>query len=526
MNELRWTRWLYFRLLGVTALIATGSFWAQAKGLIGEAGIWPAAGTVRELLASGVGFWDAPTLLRLSPTDAMLNALLAACALGSVAIAVGLFTPVALVVTWASWLSVVIVGGPFLQFQWDIFLLEALACSLPWAFGDVAWKPRSTAASWARWPLVILAVKVTFESGLVKLLSGDTSWRDLTALDFHFWTQPLVTWTSYLFAALPMAVKQAMCAVMFVLELPAPLFAFVPRFGKRIAGLSIIVLQAALGVAGNYSYYNLLALVVAVPLLDDGVVPARVSAWAPDWLRRWGAASRGNIAPGAGTGLEAGTGTAAGGDAPSARTGARRWGRRAAATAVVLYGVLSAVAFVERWTRLQPPRAVSALLEWQRPLELINSYGAFATMTRTRPEIILEGSADGFEWAPYEFFYKPGPVDVRPEWVAPFQPRLDWQMWFAALSSCQHNPWLHSTFRHLLLGSPEVLALFKTNPFAAAPPRYLRSTVWEYRFGSARSRGEWWERTKKGPYCPTVTLNEEGNLVVARDIATADPVAP
>jgi lipase maturation factor 1 len=128
-------------------------------------------------------------------------------------------------------------------------------------------------------------------------------------------------------------------------------------------------------------------------------------------------------------------------------------------------------------------------------------------MTTTRPEIIVEGSYDGANWLPYEFRFKPGDVNRRPGFVAPHQPRLDWQMWFASLGRCEDNPWFVAFERRLLEGSPPVLRLLKTNPFPDAPPRFLRTTTYVYRFSDAATRletGAWWQRSLLGPYCPSL----------------------
>jgi hypothetical protein len=149
------------------------------------------------------------------------------------------------------------------------------------------------------------------------------------------------------------------------------------------------------------------------------------------------------------------------------------------------------------------------------PFNTVNGYGAFAWMTKTRPEIVIEGTTDGETWRAYEFPYKPGRLDRRPEFVAPWHPRLDWQMWFAALGECSENPWLLTTQWHLLKGTPEVLALFEDNPFAAAPPKVIRTRVFEYRFAPWSEKGTWWTRTETGPYCPPVMLDPSGQLIRA-----------
>jgi hypothetical protein len=482
------TRWLYLRLLGLTALVAIGSFWAQAGGLIGHDGIWPAAQTMEYLRQGHTPFLAAPTLLWISSSDTMLHALGALGVLMSVALAAGVAPRVMLLGLWLVWRSLVTVGGPFLSFQWDILLLETLLLSVPYAPAGLL--PRLSAETeppaWARYLLIWLCVKLTFESGLVKVLGHDPSWiPDLTALSYHWWTQPLPTWTSFVANAMPLWLDQALCFVTLVLELAVPLFAFGPRRARLIAGAGILLLQSGLALAGNYSYFNLLAAVLCIPLLDDAALETlKPRAWRFPQLSPKPAAMR-------------------------------PWRRRAGWALVGVVALLGTLVFSHRWMGVGVPAPAQWVLEQLDGLDVINGYGAFANMTKTRPEIIIEGSADGIEWKPYEFKWKPGRLDARPKWVAPWQPRLDWQMWFAALGECRASPWLLSTQRHLLLGTPRVLALFGDNPFEGAPPKQVRTLLYQYRFAPLGEKGVWWSRTFERPYCPALMLDAEGQLVAA-----------
>jgi lipase maturation factor 1 len=306
-------------------------------------------------------------------------------------------------------------------------------------------------------------VKVTLESGIVKLTAGDASWwPDLTALTYHYWTQPLPAWTSVFIDRAPLRVHQAACVAMFALELGVPLLAFGPRRARHVAAAGMIALQLGLAVAGNYAYFNLLCAVLCVPLL--GEAPAQ--RWRP--VLGWSAFG-----------------------------------------AVTLF---SALVFGQQFRPPYPAPLKAALVRLQT-FNVLHSYGVFRVMTKTRPEIIFEGSNDGVTWKTYELKWKPGRVDRRPEFVAPWQPRLDWQLWFAAMGDCER--WVQLLLQQLLLGTPEVLALLEENPFAGAPPRYLRTTLYEYRFAPSGS-ADWWTRTEEGPYCPPVMLDAQGGLVRAQ----------
>lgn len=472
------TRRLFFVLFGLTALVAVGSFWWQLPGLVGKNGIAPAGEWIDALRRSkDISFWDLPTVVWLSSGDWLLHVLCGVGCASAMAMVVGLAPRAACLALWASWLSLTLVCHPFLDFQWDMLLTES-------AFFAALYAPAGLRARWEDEPLPVarflmawLACKVTLESGLVKLGSGDPSWRDLTALTFHWWTQPLPTWSSHLFAALPIAIQKALCAAVLVLELPIPLLALGPRRLRLTGAVGLMLLQVGLFVAGNYSYYNVLTFALAVPLLDDAALE-RVLPW---WLFPARPAPAPSMGPG---------------------------GVVVAALVVAL-----GVGMFTRRSLWETP--AGPLLAAVSRFETINAYGAFAWMTKSRPEILIEGTRDGGEWKLYELPWKPGRVERRPEFVAPWHPRLDWQLWFAALGDCSENPWLLNTQKQLLLGVPEVLALFEVNPFPDTPPQRIRTRRFEYRFAPWSEAGVWWTRTEIGPYCPPLMLDEAGRLVRA-----------
>ena len=398
-----------------------------------------------------------PSLVWLSSSDWMLHLLCAVALLSGVLLVLGLVPRLACLTLWASWLSLVAVGQPFLAFQWDVLLVETAFCAA--FFAPPLRGPEREPHPAFRYVMFVLACKVTLESGIVKLAAGDPTWLDFTALTYHWWSQPLPTWTSVLIAQLPLWCQQLMCILMFVLELAIPVMAFGPRLMRLTSAVGLMALQAGLFAAGNYSFYNLLTFVLAIPLLDDQFLRAGPldSARGERWP--W-------IIPG-------------------------------------LYAALSVAMFL---------RVDTAVVHFVRRFDTVNAYGAFAVMTRTRPEIIIEGSADGETWLPYEFPWKPGDLTRRPVFIAPWQPRLDWQMWFAALGNCESNPWVLDLQQRLLTQTPEVLKLFEKNPFPNAPPRLLRTRVFEYRFAPWSQPGVWWTRSEKGPYCPAVMLGPDGAL--------------
>src|SRR5262249_47881657 len=303
----------------------------------------------------------------------------------------------------------------------------------------------------------------------------DPSWRHLTALQYHYETQPLPTWTAWEMHQLPAWFQSLSVAVMFACEGVAPFLLLGPRRVRMLGVAAIAGLQLLILGTGNFAFFNLLALSLCVIALDDGVWPSR-------WRERLASA-------------------------PRAPRTLPRW--IVTPVAVVLW-VLSlypmARAFHSPAGYLGPVRDLYGLIA---PLRVVNPYGLFQVMTTRRPEIEIEGSDDGVQWQPYVFRWKVGPLDGRPEFVAPHQPRLDWQMWFAALSDFRQEPWFLSFCPRLLEGSPPVLALVRDNPFPRAPPRFLRATVYDYHFtdrATRRATGAWWRRERVGLYCPVLTL--------------------
>lgn len=458
---MRWTRRLFFITFGVTALIAVGSYWWQFEGLSGEHGIAPIVDGMAGLRANPeLGFFEVPTLLWFSAASWVPHALCALCCLAALAMVLGFAPRLASLTLWACWLSLVQVGHPFLSFQWDVLLVETAFCASLYAPPGLRprWETEPEPLPAFQFVMAVLACKVTLESGIVKLASGDPTWRDLTALTYHWWTQPLPTWTSVWIDALPLEVQKVMCALMFVFELGAPLLIFGPRLMRLTGAFGLMALQVALFAAGNYSFYNLLTFVLALPLLDDRLFTR---------------------APGPG------------------RHAFAPW------TWVVAIAFL-ALSVGQFFARALDSRVLTTL----RRFDTINKYGAFAVMTKSRPEILLEGSDDGITWTAWEFPWKPGALERRPDFVAPWQPRLDWQMWFAALGECGDNPWVLSLQQRLLEGSVPVRALFKDPP---PTPKLLRTRVFEYRF-APRTERAWWSRTETGPYCPAVKLGPNGQL--------------
>jgi hypothetical protein len=489
------TRSLFLRGLGVVYLSAFGSLAVQLDGLIGSRGILPAAEFLERsgpFLGAGLTrYWRLPTVFWINASDTTLHAVCwAGIALG-VALVAGILPGLCTVVLWLFYLSLVVVGQVFLGYQWDSLLLETgvLAVLLaPWGLR----LSRAQDQPWwfANWLVRWLAFRLMFLSGMVKLVSRDPTWRDWSALDFHYQTQPLPVWTSWFIHQLPSWFDWLSVGFMFYAELVAPLFVFGPRPIRQVGFASLLLLQLLIAATGNYGFFNLLAVVICFCVLDD-------RDW--NWLRRIVSRRKQPVERDASAGEES---------KPNDRPWP--WPRKVAVgvAGAVLVAVTAAQTLETAVPEFLVPSELITLNEWLDPFRSANHYGLFAVMTTTRPEIIVEGSNDGATWQPYRFRWKPCELDRRPLFTTPHLPRLDWQMWFAALSGhCGSTPWFVRFEQKLLEGSPEVLALLRENPFPDHPPRYIRARLYLYEFTASGSR-DWWSREERGLFCPELSLDQ------------------
>ena len=483
------TRWFFLRLLGLIYLIAFVSLWTQVDGLIGSHGIMPAAHFMESARnwASEHNPWQTrwvlPTLCWFSTSDAFLRFLCWGGAVLALLVIFDVAAAPALALSWLFYLSLSTVSDDFLGYQWDTLLLETGFLAIFFAPlqllpGPPRQAPPSRLVLWLlRW----LLFRLMFASGVVKLATHDPMWRGLTALTVHYETQPLPTWIGWYAHQLPFWFQKLSCSLMFVIELGAPFLILGSRRLRLIACTAIATLMLLIAATGNYCFFNLLALALCVLLLDD----AFLKRFAPT---RWR-------------------------ELPT-DTRARPWPLWVTVPlAVVVIPVTTMTVAGAFRERIAWPAPMVTLYEVLSPTRSFNSYGLFASMTTARPEIIIEGSNDGDNWLPYEFKYKPGDVMRRPAFVEPFQPRLDWQMWFEALRVEIPRPSPTQYFINfcvrLLEGRPEVLALLKTNPFPGAPPRYIRARAYDYRFttfAERRQTGAWWRRRLLREYCPIMML--------------------
>jgi hypothetical protein len=459
-----WLRFIFERALALIYLIAFINAVNEVIPLVGQHGLLPAAEFVRD-----VPFARSPSLFYLSASDFAFRAaawggvVLSCVALSGIAGRTGSIATAAVWgALWLLYLSLVNVGQTFYGFGWETLLLEAgfLAMFL----GGRAAAP-SVAVAWLyRWVLF----RVMFGAGLIKL-RGDPCWRDLTCLNSYFETQPIPNPLSSFFHWLPTGFHTAGVAFNHVVELGVPFAYFLPQPFAGIAGLMTIAFQGTLILSGNLSWLNWLTIVIAIPTLDP-----RWFAWLPA--------------------------------APLHEPDALH--RAICYALVAVIGLLSVNPVLNL---ISPGQMMNASFE---PLHLVNTYGAFGSVTRDRDEIVIEGTEDAVVteqtvWRPYEFKGKPGDPARRPIQIAPYHLRLDWLMWFAAMSSPDAHPWFPVLLSRLLEGDRATLALLAGNPFPDRPPKYVRALLYRYHFTTPDERrrtGRWWSRELTGPYFPIVKL--------------------
>jgi predicted DCC family thiol-disulfide oxidoreductase YuxK len=475
-------RW-FLRGLGLIYLIAFVSLWVQVNGLIGANGISPVnqfLPAVYEQLGRQA-YSLLPTLCWFNSTNTFLYILCGSGVAFSLLLVLGIAPAICLTALFVFYLSLTIAGQTFLSFQWDILLLETGFLSIflaPWQL----WQKRGQGTPVSRAALFLLKLllfKLMVMSGVVKLTSGDDCWWNLTALDYHYWSQPLPTMFGWWADQSAEWFKHFSVAFCLVVEIIVPFFIWAPRRPRLIAAGLMIFLQVVIAITGNYCFFNLLTIALCLLLIDDAV-------WRGKGIR-----DNALGAPGS----------------------------RALPSRLSIYGAIAVIVItlpINAWlifSAFRPdaqwPRRLAFAYERLEPFRIVNGYGLFRVMTKDRREIVIEGSADGIDWLPYEFKWKPGNLKRAPGWCAPHQPRLDWQMWFAALGTAQQNPWFVRLVICLLEAKRDVARLFVHDPFPRQPPRYVRAILYRYRFTTAKEHGQtgaWWKRQELGEYLPTTSL--------------------
>ncbi len=510
-------RWIFLRAMGGIYFAAFLALVFQARGMVGVHGILPAREHLHSAQTLGaLRFWYAPSLLWLSSGDGMLLTVVGV-GLAASLLLVGNFAPrLMLLICFVCFLSFIGVAQDFGEYQSDGMLLEAgfLSLFLAPAGCRPGWGRASLPSRAAVFLLLWEWFRIYFESGVVKLESGDPTWRNLTAMFEYYQNGPLPTWVGWYLQHLPGWFHVASAGLTLGIELVLVWMALLPRRWRIACFVVVTVWQVGVIASANYAFLNYLVLVLAFLLLDD----AALRRWVP---RRWRAGLSGE-------GEAAGLRREDAAERAAGRPVSGWQGARIAVTAVCL-GWVGYVTTAEMVGMFVPVTGWAGLpIVALEPLRIANRYGLFATMTPHRYEIEFQGSNDGVTWTPYLFRFKPQAVGERPGIYAPYQPRFDWNLWFASLSTWRQQPIVPLTEERLLEGDREVLGLFRGDPFGGKPPRYVRAVVWQYWFTTAdekRRTGAWWRRTELGMYAPTLEQLPDGHYGVVAPADWGGPAA-
>jgi lipase maturation factor 1 len=492
-----WPRWIFLRALGLVFLSAFDSLAYQIHGLIGHEGILPAdkyLALVTRAMPGLARLWYAPTLLWLGSGDSALTLLVVLGTVASALLILNVWPRGSIAVAWLAFLSFIGAAQDFASYQSDGMLLEAGFISF--FFAPSGWLPGlGSEHPPSRASLFLLKwewFRIYFESGVVKLASGDPSWRDMTAMDHYYENGPLPTWLGWYVQHFGHAFHAATAIATLIIELAVCWLGFFPRRVRLGCFFIVTVLQIGIIATANYAFLNYIVLALGVLLLDDGWIEA---------MRRFfdHAPQHPDPDPDPATSTSTSTSTS-------------KLLLSAIPLSLVFYATL--VTFLFRGAP-PPLRWLFWPAEAIEPLRIANRYGLFAVMTPARYEIELQGSADGRTWQPYAFRYKPQDLDEPPGLYAPYQPRFEWNLWFASLGSWKNYPFVVRAEARLLEGSPSVLSLFAKNPFENAPPRFVRAVIAQYHFTDSetqRTTGAWWTRDRPALYCPELTRGSDGSI--------------
>ncbi|MGC1385436.1 MAG: lipase maturation factor family protein [Candidatus Acidiferrales bacterium] len=504
-----WVRWIFLRAFGLIYFSAFLPLLYEIRGMLGPNGILPIVDYLQAVggAVHGARFWFAPTMLWLGSSNRALMLLCWVGAVASILVVLNIWPRLSLLVCFVCFLSFVSVAQEFASFQSDGMLLEAGFIAL--FFAPAGLRPGLGASSPpSRASLYLLRwewFRIYFESGVVKIASGDPSWRHFTAMDDYYQNGPLPTWVGWYVQHLPHGFQAATAFLTLFAELVLVWMLFLPRRFRIICFGILTPFQIGIILTANYTFLNYLVLLLGVLLLDD-----RTIQWAlPHPIRAWIQSHRVT--------------------GPAAERQSSPWRQAIVPIRRVFAGCCLGMVFYVTTAELLwmffpalplPESPVRAL----EPSRIANRYGLFAVMTHERYEIEFQGTTEGTNWTPYPFRFKPQPLDKAPGIYAPYQPRFEWCLWFASLDNWRSNRWVVWTEERLLSNDPDVLKLFESNPFASAPPTRVRAVLYQYWFTDMKTKretGNWWRRQFLGEYAPTLERGPDGKVVML-DTPTTD----
>ncbi len=518
-------RWIFLRALGGIYFSAFFSLVFQIRGLIGPDGILPAGEYLKAVAHSfgySRGLWFAPTLLWLASGP---HALIALCWVGMVAallLTLNVWPRGMLLICFVCFLSFVSAAQDFSGYQSDGMLLEAGFIALFFAPAGV--RPGFGSAAPSRASLFLLQwewFRIYFESGVAKIAGGDPEWRHFTAMDEYYQNGPLPTWIGWYVQHLPHWFHASTAFATLALELGLVWMLFLPRRWRILCFLIVTPWEVGVILTANYTFLNYLVLALGFLLLDDRFL---LRFLPQAWRTFLVPATRANtIAESKDSQVSDSRDASESSSHPqrpredSAQTsrGFRQFGKilELCLSIIFLGWIFYATTAQLLWMfSLTVPDAPVEALD---PFRVANRYGLFGIMTRGRYEIEFQGSEDGKNWVPYPFRYKPQDLRTPPRIYAPYQPRFDWNLWFASLGSWRDFSIVPRTEVQLLSNDKDVLNLFAKNPFPNGPPRQVRAVMWQYWFttmSEKRTQGLWWRRQFVGLYAPTVEREPDGSI--------------
>ena len=533
-------RWIFLRALAAIYFSAFYSLLFQIKGLIGPKGILPAQQYLAAVAEQmGVArYWFAPTLYWMSSSSAMMMAVTWIGLIASVIAFLNLWPRMSFFICFVCFLSFVSATQVFSSYQSDGMLLEA-------GFLALSFAPRGINPGWGADNPPIRAsyfllqwewFRIYFESGMVKLASGDPQWRNFTAMDQYYQNGPLPTWIGWYVEHLPHWFQAATVAGTLGMELGLVFMMFFPRRVRLICFFIVTPWEIGVILTANYAFLNYLVLALGFLLLDDKFllrfVPARFRPYdatqIPEPVREAEEEEERPLSLFFAAEDRSGEDKQESADKGPAEHGGKRtnflgrfgfylWAARLTVAAVMLtwiaYDTTAEMIGIPLREIPVPTKPIMVL----DPFRIANQYGLFAVMTRGRYEIEFQGSNDGENWTAYPFCNKPQALNEAPRIYAPYQPRFDWNLWFASLGDWRQNDIVPLTEEKLLVNDADVLSLFRGNPFPAVPPRYVRAVLWQYWFTTMdekRQTGNWWRREYVGLYAPELTLTADGRFAV------------
>jgi len=508
-----WPRWIFLRALGLIYFSAFYSLLFQIKGLIGPNGILPAADYLQAVNAALhlQSYWTVPTLLWFGASNGALMTLCWVGLLASLLVTLNLWPRASLLICFLCFVSFVSVARDFSGYQSDGMLLEAGFIAL--FFAPAGLRPGLGAENPpSRTSLFLLQwewFRIYFESGVAKIGSGDLAWRQFTAMDDYYQNGPLPTWIGWYVQHLPHWFHASATVYTLVTELLIVWMLFLPRRFRIVCFFIVTPFEISIIATANYTFLNYLVLLLGVLLLDD-----RFLEWAsPQWFRDWIHGKRATQVAAVPAAVPV---------APERTSTAAEWRERFTPLRRAFAGLCLGLVFYSTtalllWMFMPGLPLPEAPVRALEPFRIANSYGLFAVMTHERYEIEFQGSVDGKTWIAYPFRYKPQAIDKAPGIYAPYQPRFEWNLWFASLAPWQQSRFVVWTEERLLKNDPDVLGLFASNPFASAPPREVRTIKYQYWFTDMRTKretGNWWRREELEQFAPALEREADGKIVV------------